>query len=197
MDAQCHVSVRSVSGKRASSYVVLPMLVTWTQACSSCVTRPASKATVSGERSAFDQAFALPQVDTRASMRHTCRCAKSPQVSMRRPRLTASRPPQKRHSGHSADTALTYQFARIWLLGVTVPSEHGSTKSEGRVENLLVTISGRRRRNSASRVSRRFACFAAVSRLFRGVSRLFRESRAGCFASFAAVSHVFRAVSRL
>ena len=71
------------------------MLVTWTRACASCVTRPASKATVSGERSAFDQAFALPQVDTRASMRHTCRCAKSPQVSMRRPRLTASRPPRE------------------------------------------------------------------------------------------------------
>ena len=105
------------------------MLVTWTRACSSCVTRPASKATVSGERSAFDQPFALPQVDRRASMRYTCRCAKSPQVSMPRPRLTASRPPgektfwRRRPRGHKSPhletCARTFQknscLSRIFL----------------------------------------------------------------------------------
>ena len=41
-------------------------------------------------------------------------------------------------------------------------------------------------------VARIHVRFAGVSRVFRADSRLFRESRAGCFASLAAVSRLFR-----
>ena len=60
-----------------------------------------------------------------------------------------------------------------------------------------LVLSRKRRPKPNEFVARIYIRFAAVSRVFCGVSRLFRGSHAYCFTSFAAVSRCLASVSRL